>query len=203
MKKWHSAFSLVTNYKSYLRNHYFHLESPSITFCLTFVLTSLRKGYFLYWRLRRYRLLMAEIAVLMVFDIRLQASSRISMQNRFVYDEYNFSSIMLTFFYWNIATENVSATSKAYMGDSGSTLCSIVIAIPVCFKAFQYIWICQWNAGFYTKHLLHWHSRRLKTPLSWNSCIAKNVWIFHTVFYSFYGEKVLLTECSNIWSSSP
>ena len=41
-----------------------------------------------------------EIAVFMVFDIRLQTSSRISMRNRFVYDGwgYIFSSIMLTFF---------------------------------------------------------------------------------------------------------
>ena len=53
---------------------------------VTSLLTSFRKGYFLRRRLKRYRLLMAEIAVLMVFDIRLHASSRISMRNRFVYD---------------------------------------------------------------------------------------------------------------------
>ena len=39
-------------------------------------------------RQERYRLLMAEIALLMVFDIRLNASSRISMRNRFVCDGY-------------------------------------------------------------------------------------------------------------------
>ena len=43
---------------------------------------------FLRRRLKRYRLLMEEIAVLMVFDIWLQASSRISMRNRFVYDRW-------------------------------------------------------------------------------------------------------------------
>ena len=51
---------------------------------VTFLLTSLRKGYFL----RRYRRLMASIALLMVFNIQLQASSRIPMQNRFVYNRW-------------------------------------------------------------------------------------------------------------------
>ena len=55
---------------------------PSNLVVLTSLLTSLRMGYLLRRRLRRYRLLMAEIAVLVVFDIRLQASSRISMRNR-------------------------------------------------------------------------------------------------------------------------
>ena len=59
---------------------------PSNFVVVTFLLTSLRQGYFLRRRLKRYRLLMAEIAVLMVFDIRLHASSQIAMQNRFVYD---------------------------------------------------------------------------------------------------------------------
>ena len=53
-----------------------------------FLPTSLRKGYFLRRRLKRYQLLIAEIAVWMVFDIRLHASSRISMRNRFVYDRW-------------------------------------------------------------------------------------------------------------------
>ena len=66
---------------------------------MTFSLTSLRKGYFLRRRLKRYRLLMAEIALSMAFDIRLHASSRNSMRTRFVYDDgYHFSRIMLTFF---------------------------------------------------------------------------------------------------------
>ena len=59
---------------------------PSNYVVVTFLLTSLRKGYFLRRQLRRYRLLMAEIAVLMVFDIQSQTSSQISMRNRFVYD---------------------------------------------------------------------------------------------------------------------
>ena len=33
--------------------------------------------------------------------------------------------------------------------------------------------------------------------------MEKNVRIFHTILYSFYGEKELLTECSDVWSSSP
>ena len=31
-----------------------------------------------------------------------------------------------------------------------------------------------------------------ETHMSRNSCIAKNVWTFHTTFYLFYGEK----ECT-------
>ena len=59
---------------------------PSNCVVVTFLLTSFRKGYFLCRRLKRHRLLMAEIAVLMVFDIRLQTSRRIAMRNRFVFD---------------------------------------------------------------------------------------------------------------------
>ena len=58
---------------------------PSNFAVVTFFLTSLRKGYLLRRRLKRYRLLMEESALLVVFDIRLQASSRIPMRNRFVY----------------------------------------------------------------------------------------------------------------------
>ena len=39
--------------------------APSNLVVVTFLLTSLRRGYFLRRRLKRYRLLMAEIAVLM------------------------------------------------------------------------------------------------------------------------------------------
>ena len=60
---------------------------PSSNFVVvTFLLISLRKVYFLRRRLERYRLLMTEIAIFIVFYIRLHASSRISMRNRFVYD---------------------------------------------------------------------------------------------------------------------
>ena len=58
---------------------------PSNLVVVTFLLTSLRNGYFLRRGPQRYRLLMAEIAVLIVFYIRLHASSRISMRNRLVY----------------------------------------------------------------------------------------------------------------------
>ena len=61
---------------------------PSNFAVVTFLLTSLRKGYYLRRRFKRYRLLMEKIAVLIVFDIRLQASSRISMRNRCVYNEW-------------------------------------------------------------------------------------------------------------------
>ena len=61
---------------------------PSNFVVVTFLLTSLWKGYFLRRRLKRCWLLMAEIDVLMLlfFYIRFQASSRVSMRNRFVYD---------------------------------------------------------------------------------------------------------------------
>ena len=79
---------------------------PSNLVVVTFLLTSLRKGYFLCRWLKRYRLLMADIAVLMfffffflVFFIRWHASSQISMQNRFVYCGWvsDFRRIMLAF----------------------------------------------------------------------------------------------------------
>ena len=62
--------------------------SPSNFVVVTVVLTSLRKGYFLRRRLKRYRFLMMEIAVLKVFDTRLEASSQILFLNGFVYDEW-------------------------------------------------------------------------------------------------------------------
>ena len=46
-------------------------------------------------------------------------------------DGYNFSSIMLTFPYQNFAIKNTNVTSKAYVGDSGSKLCSIVTPISI------------------------------------------------------------------------
>ena len=70
---------------------------PSAFVLVTFVLAVLRKGYFLRQRLKRYQLLMEEIAVLMLlfFYIRLQASRRISVRNRFVYDEWIYCSSIL------------------------------------------------------------------------------------------------------------
>ena len=47
--------------------------SPSNFVVVSFLLTALRKDYFLRQRLRRYRFLMAEIAVLLVLNIRLPA----------------------------------------------------------------------------------------------------------------------------------
>ena len=60
--------------------------SPSNFIVVSFLLTSLRKDYFSRQRLRRYRFLMVEFAALLVLNIRLPASSRISMRNRFVCD---------------------------------------------------------------------------------------------------------------------
>ena len=53
--------------------------------------------------------------------------------------------------------------------------------------------------------LLPWCSQqRIETFLSWTSCIAKNVWVFHTIICSLYGEwKEVLTGYSNVWFFSP
>ena len=60
--------------------------SPSNFVVVSFLLTSLRKGYFLRQRIRRYRFLKAGTAALLVLNILLPASTRISMRNRFLYD---------------------------------------------------------------------------------------------------------------------
>ena len=57
--------------------------SPSNFVVVSFLLTSLRKSYFLRQRIRRYRFLKAGTAVLLVLNILLPASTRISMRNRF------------------------------------------------------------------------------------------------------------------------
>ena len=59
---------------------------PSNFVVVSFLLTSLRKGYFLRQRIGRYRFLKAGTAVLLVLNILLPASTRISMRNRFLYD---------------------------------------------------------------------------------------------------------------------
>ena len=58
------AFLLVTNDKSCFGASLFLLSN---VFVVTFLLTFLRKGYFLGRRFRRYRFLIAEIAVFMFF----------------------------------------------------------------------------------------------------------------------------------------
>ena len=60
--------------------------SPSNFVVVSFLLTSLRKGYFLRQRIRRYRFLKAGTAVLLVLNILLLVSTRISIRNRFLYD---------------------------------------------------------------------------------------------------------------------
>ena len=53
---------------------------PSNFVVVSFLLTSLRKGYFLRQRIRRYRFLKAGTVVLLVLNILLPASTRISMR---------------------------------------------------------------------------------------------------------------------------
>ena len=125
---------------------------PSNFVVVTFLLTSLRKGCFLRRRLKRYRLLIEKFAVLMLFDIRLQASSPMSMRNRCAYDGWVYFEQYADVHYRNVTIART--LRKHCVGDNRSTLCTVVIPISVCFKAFQYILICQRNTGFYPKQLL-------------------------------------------------
>ena len=63
---------------------------------------------------------------------------------------------------------------------------------------FGYIRVCQGNSSYYPKHLLRWRSGRLEAFLSWTSCIAKKVRVFQPIICSFYEEKEVLTECSDV-----
>ena len=66
---------------------YFHYWSPSINCCCCceFLINVFRIGLFLTSMTPTLPILMAKIAVLLVLDIRLPASSRIAMRTRFVY----------------------------------------------------------------------------------------------------------------------
>ena len=71
---------------------------PSNFVVVTFLLTSLRKGYFLRRRLKRYRVLMAKFALLIVFFIyiRLQASPNFNAESFCVW----WMGIILTVLCW-------------------------------------------------------------------------------------------------------
>ena len=74
---------------------------PSNFVVVTFLLTSLRKVYFLRRRLRRYRFLMTVIAVLMFLFLYSVARVLAEFQCKIdlcMMDRYNSSSIMLTIF---------------------------------------------------------------------------------------------------------
>ena len=126
--------------------------------------------------MQRYPLFIEGIAILMVliFGCKLLAEFQCGI-DLCMMDGYICSSIMLTFF---IETSPLRTTSKAYVGDNGS----VVIPISVCFfKAFQYIWICQRNTGFY--HLLRRRSSLgaemfalKRTPPSIHFMGRKNCW---------------------------
>ena len=111
---------------------------PSNFVVVSFLLTPLQKDYFLRQRLQCYRFLIAEIAVSLVLDIGLRASSRIAMRNRFVYDGW----IRLQQYYTDVSlpkrhpTENVSFTSKALVSDNKSMLYSMVIRNLTFFQRF-------------------------------------------------------------------
>ena len=72
---------------------------------------------------------MAEIAVLLVLEIRFPASSRISMRNQFVYDGWiRFYQYSADVFYLSVTIEDISVTLKPLMGDKGSKICPMVIS---------------------------------------------------------------------------
>ena len=111
-KKWRSAYFIGHERHKVFWGIFIVMMgvSPSNFVVVTFFLTSIQKGYFLRWLLRCYRCLMAESAVLVVFDIRLQASSRISIRNRlyeqndtaFKLHKWKLSfPLPLTWFVWN------------------------------------------------------------------------------------------------------
>ena len=73
--------------KPFLGHFYFHYGSLSIKCCCCeFLVNVFTKGLFLTSTTPTLLNLMAEFAVSLVLNIRLPASSRISMRNRFVYD---------------------------------------------------------------------------------------------------------------------
>ena len=145
-------------------------------------MTSLRKGYFLRQRLERYRLLMEKIAVLMgffLFGCKLLAECQCGIDVCII-DGYMLNNYYADVLYHSVTTENVSTTPKAYMGDDGSTLCTVANPISICFKAFQYIRICQRNTGFYPKAFVALTFTTHRNASEIKCFIAKNVWIFHT-----------------------
>ena len=151
---------------------------PSIFCCCYFLADVLSKGLFLTSTTQTLPIFNSgncSVDVFFIFGCKLLADFQCGI-DLCMTDGYNFSSIVLTFLYQNFAIKNANVTSKAYVGDNMFNR----------YSDFRFIRICQWNTGFYPKHLLHWCSRRLETPLRRNSCVAKNVWVFHTIFYSFY-----------------
>ena len=108
---------------------------------------------------------------------------------------------MLTFLYLSITTENVSVTSKALVGDKGFTLCSILFQ-KLALKLFSTV-----TSGFVneivaiTQNPKRFVMFTFTTPRNVSEltyCIAKNVRAFRTIFCSFYGEKEVLTERSDV-----
>ena len=129
---------------------------PSTFVVVTVLLTHLRKGYFLRRRPNSYRLLMAEIAVLMmfffvcffIFGCTLLAEFQCGL-DLCMMDGYNLSRIMLMFF----TTTSPLRTAQPLRKHMWVTM-DQRFQISICFKAFQYIRICQRNTGVYQEHLL-------------------------------------------------
>ena len=149
------VFMSQERHKPFLAMFIFIIGVSPSNFVVSFLLTSLQKDYFLRQRLRRYRFLKAGTACCWFLIFGYQLLTEFQCEIDFcMMDGYDFSSIMLTFLYLSVTTVNVSFTSKALLGDDGSTLCSVVIANFNLLSTFRYIRICQRNSGYYPCNLL-------------------------------------------------
>ena len=143
---------------------------------------------------------MEKIAVFMLIDIRLQASSRISMRNRCVYDAWvYFSQYYADVLYRNVTIENVSTTPKeSIWAIMGRRYAPLSFQFQFALKLFN-------TSGSVNEILaftqiiccvdVHDAQKRIWYAFIF---IAKNVWIFHTPSCIHFTE----TECSDVWSSS-
>ena len=93
-----------------------------------------------------------------------------------MYDVYVYVCSTMPTFFAGTSPLITSAPPKAYVGDNGSMLCTVVIPISICFKAFQYIRLRQRNTGFLFVALTFATPRNASEMKCF---IAKNVWIFH------------------------
>ena len=128
---------------------------PSNVVVVTFLLlTSLWKGYFLRRRLKRYRHLMVEIAVLMfffIFSCKLLAKCQCGI-DLCMMDGHNFSSIMLTFFTETSPLRTSAPFRKHMWVTMDERYVPLSFQFQFALKLFNISWICQRNTGLYPKH---------------------------------------------------
>ena len=207
IKKWRSALLLVTNNKNCFGASLVFIRRvpPSNLSLWRFLLTSLRKGYFLCRRCKRYPLLIEEIAILMVFDIRLQASSRNSNAESICVWWMGIlcSSIMLTFFTETSPLRTSVPLWKHMWATVDQHYAPLSFQFQLALKLFSTSGSVNEILAF-TETFVALTFTTHRNASEWNVLHCKErMEISNTIFYSFYGEKELLTECSDVWSSSP